>query len=74
MKKSFNEPSELDGYDKLKPEDHAKIVKAWQEGKVDPADVPESARKPAVAGDEDQEDEEKRKKKPAAKKAPKKNA
>jgi hypothetical protein len=56
MKKSLNDPSKLDGYDLLKPEDQAKIIKAWQEGKVDPADVPESARKPP-AGDEDEEDE-----------------
>ena len=55
MKKSLDDPSELDGYDELKPEDQAKIIKAWQEGKVDPADVPESARKPP-AGDEDEED------------------
>jgi hypothetical protein len=73
MKKSLDEPSELDGYDELKPEDQAKIVKAWQEGKVDPADVPESARKPE-AGDEDEEGGEKRKKKAAPKKAPKKKA
>ena len=73
MKKSFDEPSELDGYDDLKPEDQAKIFKAWQEGKVDPADIPETAKKPA-AGDEDQEDEEKPKKKAAAKRAPKKKA
>lgn len=74
MKKSFDEPSELDGYDELRPEDQAKIVKAWQEGKVDPADIPESARKPAAAGDEGEEDGEKPKKKPAAKRAPKKKA
>ena len=61
MKKSLNDPSELDGYDELKPEDQAKIIKAWQEGKVDPADVPESARKPSGAGDEDEGDEELRK-------------
>ena len=61
MKKSLDDPSKLDGYDELKPEDQAKIIKAWQEGKVDPADVPESARKPAVAGDEDEGDEELRK-------------
>ena len=58
MKKLLKEPSELDGYDELKPEDQAKIIKAWQEGKVD---VPESARKHAAAGDEDEGDEELRK-------------
>ena len=61
MKKLLDDPSELDGYDELKPEDQAKIIKAWQEGKVDPADVPESARKHAAAGDEDEGDEELRK-------------
>ena len=61
MKKSLDDPSELDGYDELKPEDQAKIIKAWQEGKVDAADVPESARKPAAVGDEDEGDEELRK-------------
>ena len=61
MKKSLDEPSELDGYDELKPEDQAKIIKAWQEGKVDSADIPETARKPAAAGDENEGDEELRK-------------
>ncbi|EDR04643.1 uncharacterized protein LACBIDRAFT_304351 [Laccaria bicolor S238N-H82] len=55
MRGYFGEPSELGGYEDLKPEDQAKVVKAWQEGKIDPADVPESARKPAAAEDEDEE-------------------
>lgn len=54
MQKFFGEPSESDGYGDLKPEDQAEVVKAWQEGKIDPADVPESARKPAAAEDEDE--------------------
>jgi len=62
----FEDATELDGYDELKPEDQARIVKAWADGHVAEEDIPESAKKSA-SGDED-EDEEKPKK--AAKKAP----
>jgi hypothetical protein len=52
MKAAHPEPSDLDGYEELREEDQAKIIKAWQEGHVDPADVPESAKKEEVEGEE----------------------
>ena len=64
MKKEFKEGSELDGYDDLKPEDQAKIIKAWQAGRIPDEDIFESARKPA-----DEDDEEKPKKILAKRKA-----
>lgn len=72
MKKAFEDPTELDGYEEIRPEDQAKVIKAWQEGHVSDEDIPESARKPAGDdGEEEVEDEEKPKKKraPAKKKA-----
>ncbi|KAF8956286.1 hypothetical protein BDZ97DRAFT_1671792 [Flammula alnicola] len=63
VKKNFEEASELDGFEDLKPEDQARVTKAWEVGEVADEDIPESARKP-----EGEEDEEKPKK--AAKKAP----
>ena len=57
MKKSFEEASDLDGYEDLKPEDQARVIKAYQDGHVADEDIPESARKPA-----DEEGEEKPKK------------
>lgn len=45
MKKSFSEASELDGYEDLKPEDQAKVDKAWEDGEVADEDIPPSARK-----------------------------
>jgi len=64
VKKSFEEASELDGYDDLNPEDQARVIKAYQEGHVADEDIPESARKPA-----DEEGEEKPKKAGRKKKA-----
>ena len=64
MKKEFKEGSELDGYDDLKPEDQAKVIKAWQAGRIPDEDIFESARKPA-----DEDDEEKHKKTLAKRKA-----
>jgi hypothetical protein len=64
MKKNFEDPAELDGYEDLKPEDQEKINKAYEDGHVADEDVPESARKP----DADEEDEEKPKKKAAPRK------
>ena len=56
MKNSFNEADELDGFDDLKDEDQKRVSKAWEEGHVDPEDVPETAKK----GDgEEEEDEDK---------------
>ncbi|RXW17302.1 hypothetical protein EST38_g8557 [Candolleomyces aberdarensis] len=43
LKSQHPEPSELDGYEDLRPEDQAKIVKAWQDGHVDPEDIPPTA-------------------------------
>jgi hypothetical protein len=57
VKKSFAEASELDGYDDLKPEDQARVIKAYQEGHVAEEDIPESAKKPA---DEEGEDKPKK--------------
>ncbi|KIM42150.1 hypothetical protein M413DRAFT_55852, partial [Hebeloma cylindrosporum] len=53
VKKSFEDASELDGYEALTPEDQARVVKAYQEGHVAEEDIPESARKPA--GEEGEE-------------------
>ena len=65
MKKNFEEGSELDGYGDLRPEDQAKIIKAWQDGRIPDEDIPESARKPA---DEDEEEKPKKAKRAPAKK------
>merc|ERR1711939_482199 len=73
MSKVFNSASELDGYEDLRPEDQAKIDKAFEDGHVDPDDVPESAKKPeddeAAEGEGDESPA--KKKKPAAKKSKK---
>ena len=65
MKKNFAEGSELDGYDELRAEDKAKVVKAWQDGHVADEDIPETARKPV---DEDGEEKTKKAKRTPAKK------
>jgi len=65
MKKSVQEASDLDGYDDLRPEDQATVIKAWQDGHVADEDIPDSARKPA---DEDGEEKPKKTKKAAVKK------
>lgn len=62
LKKSFADASELDGYDDLRPEDQAKIVKAYQVGDVDEADKP-----PAAEGDEEDSPKKKAPKKSRAK-------
>ena len=59
MKNSITEGSELDGYEELKPKDQAKVVKAWQEGHVDQADIPETDRKPAAVDEDDAKEKEK---------------
>merc|ERR1711939_785462 len=73
MSKVFNSASELDGYEDLRPEDQAKIDKAFEDGHVDPDDVPESAKKPeddeAAEGEGDESPA--KRKKPAAKKSKK---
>jgi hypothetical protein len=65
MKKQFQEVSELDGYDDLRPEDQARIIKAWQDGRIPDEDIPKSARKPV---DEDDEGKPKKAKRAPAKK------
>ena len=66
MRNSFNDPSELDGYDELKPQDKERVNKAWEDGHVADEDIPESAKKPA--GEVSDEDDKPKKKKPSAKK------
>jgi hypothetical protein len=66
VKASAENPSDLDGYDDLKPEDKAKVDKAWEEGKVAPEDIPESAKKPQGEEEEEGDDDAKPKGKKAA--------
>ena len=72
MKSSFEDASELDGFEDLKKEDQERVTKAFESGKVADEDIPDSARKPdgAAADDDEEDDEEKPKKKraPAKKK------
>ena len=42
MKESLGEAEELDGFEDLNDEDKARIKKAWEEGHVDPSDVPDT--------------------------------
>jgi Poly(ADP-ribose) polymerase and DNA-Ligase Zn-finger region len=79
MKKMFEEPSELDGYEELGPEDQKKVDKAWEDGQVADEDIPESARKPLKNGGETddevvKEKAKKNKKTPAARKKVEKDA
>lgn len=53
MKNQFSESSELDGYEDLKPEDKQKVDTAWKSGHVAEEDIPQSARKPIVEGEEE---------------------
>lgn len=69
MKKTISEGSELDGYEGLRPEDQAKVIKAWQEGHVADEDIPETARKPVGEDGEEEEKPKKAKRAPAKKKA-----
>jgi hypothetical protein len=55
VKSSAGNPSDLDGYDDLKPEDKEKVNKAWNGGKVAEEDIPESAKKPQ-SDDEEADD------------------
>ena len=65
MKDKFEDATDLDGFEDLKPEDQAKVVQALQEGHVAEEDIPESAKK---AEGDDGEDKPKRKKAPPKKK------
>jgi hypothetical protein len=69
VKSSSENPSDLDGYDDLKPEDKEKVNKAWEEGKVAEEDIPESAKKPQ-GDDEEADDDKKTKGKKAGAKKP----
>lgn len=70
MKKSFNEASELDGFEDMKEEDQERISKAWEDGHVADEDIPDTARKPeGDDGEEEDEEEQPKKKAPAKKKA-----
>ena len=57
MKNSFGEADDLDGFDELKDEDQERVQKAWEEGHVADEDIPDSARKPAGNGENDEDDE-----------------
>ena len=52
MQEFYSDPSDLDGFDELKPEDKERIKKALQDGRVAEDDIPESAKKegPAAEG------------------------
>jgi hypothetical protein len=67
IKEKVGDANEVDGFEDLKPEDQEKITKAFENGKVDPADIPDTAKKPEVEGDDAEEEEEKPKKKAPAK-------
>ena len=56
MKESLGEAEELDGFEELNDEDKARITKAWEEGHVDSADVPET-QDPMIAMTEEEEKE-----------------
>lgn len=63
MKDAFDEADEIDGFEDLKEEDQEKVRKAFAEGHVDDADIPDTARKPESEGEADEDGEEKPKKK-----------
>ena len=56
IQSSAQNPTDLDGYEDLKPEDKEKVNKAWEEGKVAEADIPESAKK--LQGDDEKADDD----------------
>jgi len=43
IKKGYGAPEEIEGFNELNDADKEKFRKAWEDGKVDPADVPPSA-------------------------------
>ena len=76
MKESLGEAEELDGFEDLNDEDKARITKAWEEGHVDSADVPET-QDAMIAMTEEEEKElkkQQRLEKAKAKRAEKKAA
>lgn len=66
MQELYSEPSDLDGFDELNPEDKEKVRKAFQDGHVADEDIPESAKKEGAAGEEDEDEEADKPKKKAA--------
>jgi len=64
LKKSHDTPEEVEGFNELNDVDKEKFRKAWEEGKVDPADVP-----PSAVADAEEDDAPKKKGRP--KKQPK---
>jgi flagellar biosynthesis GTPase FlhF len=65
MKEKFSSAEDLDGFEDLKEEDQERVRHAWEEGRVADEDIPETARKPADAEDDEKP---KRKRAPAKKK------
>lgn len=65
MKAKFSNAEDLDGFEDLKEEDQERVRRAWEEGRVADEDIPETARKPADAEDDEKP---KRKRAPAKKK------
>jgi hypothetical protein len=57
VKKSFEDPQELDGFDELNDEDKEKLKVAWDAGHVADEDIPPTAIK---AADEEEEEKPKR--------------
>jgi len=51
LKSSFDEADEIDGFEDLTEEDQEKVRKAFAEGHVDDADIPDTARKPESEGE-----------------------
>jgi hypothetical protein len=69
MKESFEDPSELDGFDELPEADQQRVIKAYEDGHVADEDIPETARKPEGEEDEEEEEEKPKKKRASKKKA-----
>lgn len=46
VRRKFGEASKIPGFEELQLVDHAKVVKAWEDGAVAEEDIPESARDP----------------------------
>ncbi|TFK28500.1 zf-PARP-domain-containing protein [Coprinopsis marcescibilis] len=67
VKKSIENAEDLDGFADLKPEDQAKIRKAWQDGQVDDADL--TANQLPKTAEEAEEEPVKKKRAPKKKKA-----
>jgi len=71
MQELYSDPSDLDGFEDIKPEDKERIRKALQDGHVAEEDIPPSARKEGAA-DEGTEGEDEGEEKPKKRAAPRK--